>query len=325
MCQRQYRIDTAVLGLIPVFFACGANTEPANQNEVPNGDNIVIYAAGDICDDDADRVAQGCKKTSDIIVEDPTTNFVLSLGDLAYEDGTLQEFNTWYDPTWGRFKGVTYPILGNHEANDSAGEFAGYFSYWGTDGSRTQKPGMPTEGFYSFDLGPHWHLVALNTIEWSLTQRDWLIADLAANVRPCILVFGHHPRYSPGKYGQNGSSGTPDNMEEVFGLLVDAKVDLYLASHDHLYARFAKQDTLENAKTDGTAHFLVGTGGKNMQPIENPDSENMEASFTAENAPTGDGPYGVLKLSLQPTSYDFEFIVTDGTYSDRGSAVCNVR
>ena len=33
--------------------------------------------------------------------------------------------------------------------------------------------------------------------------------------------------------------------------------------------------------------------------------------------------YGVLRLVLHPTSYDYEFIATDGTIVDSGTTACH--
>src|SRR3712207_4859357 len=89
----------------------------------------VIAAAGDIaCDPasayfngglgDASRCRQ--KHTSDMILaENP--NAVLALGDTQYEQGSFSQFMNSYDLSWGRFKGKTWPAIGNHEYFDGSG------------------------------------------------------------------------------------------------------------------------------------------------------------------------------------------------------------
>jgi hypothetical protein len=39
----------------------------------------------------------------------------LMLGDNAYEDGSLAQYNAEYKPYWGRQDGKVYPAPGNHE------------------------------------------------------------------------------------------------------------------------------------------------------------------------------------------------------------------
>ena len=49
-----------------------------------------------------------------------------------------------------------------------------------------------SDSFTTFDLGKYWHLIALNTYEWTKAQKQWLIDDLSSMPREkCILVFTH--------------------------------------------------------------------------------------------------------------------------------------
>ena len=79
---------------------------------------------------------------------------VLLLGDIQYEDGTLDRFHASFDPAWGTLKSRMRPAVGNHEYLTPGA--AGYFDYFGP------VAGKRDEGYYSFDLGG-WHLVSLNS------------------------------------------------------------------------------------------------------------------------------------------------------------------
>ena len=76
-----------------------------------------------------------------------------------------REFEECYEPTWGRFKDITYPAVGNHDYGEegyenkdsSVYEAAPYFDYFG------KRAGTPKEGWYSYDLGS-WHIVVLNSM-----------------------------------------------------------------------------------------------------------------------------------------------------------------
>ena len=97
----------------------------------------MVAAAGDIaCSADYDQFNGGegtateCRQhhVSDLVVaRDPDA--VLALGDLQYTAGTLSEFQGSYDPSWGRFKNKTYPVVGNHEYLTPGA--SGYFDYFG--------------------------------------------------------------------------------------------------------------------------------------------------------------------------------------------------
>src|SRR5919201_1302650 len=50
---------------------------------------------------------------------------VLALGSNDYEEGTLNQYNEYYEPNWGRFKAKTSPTPGNHDYHTSGA--AGYF------------------------------------------------------------------------------------------------------------------------------------------------------------------------------------------------------
>ena len=127
---------------------------------VPPDTTTVTAAAGDIaCDDKAEQQA-GDDPTQ--CQQDATANLVQSLdpaavfalGDLEYGASDLTQFEKWYDPSWGRFKSITYPVIGNHEYADPGAN--GYFTYFGS------RAGTRGQGWYSFDLGG-WHVVVLNS------------------------------------------------------------------------------------------------------------------------------------------------------------------
>jgi hypothetical protein len=66
--------------------------------------DAVLVGAGDIasCDDLA-----GAQATAKLIDNIPGT--VFAAGDLAYSDGSDEQFANCYGPTWGRFKDRTRP------------------------------------------------------------------------------------------------------------------------------------------------------------------------------------------------------------------------
>src|SRR5579871_4832420 len=109
----------------------------------------VLVGAGDIasCDDLA-----GAEATAKLIDGIPGT--VFASGDLAYPDGSDEQFAKCYGPTWGRFKDRTRPAPGNHEYHSDGA--SGYVHYFGA------AAGDPKKGYYSYDLGT-WHVVVLNS------------------------------------------------------------------------------------------------------------------------------------------------------------------
>jgi len=271
-------------------------------------DTFTLVGAGDIvgCSD-----LSGAEATAKLIDAIPGT--VFAAGDLAYQRGTYEEFIKCYGPTWGRFKARTRPTPGNHEYNGAAA--TGYFRYW--DGHA----GDPGKGYYSYDLGS-WHIVVLNTNCGSSQlggcaegspEETWLRQDLAAHLNVCTLAYGHHALFSSGLFPKHAEH---PELRAFWQDLYDAHADLILAGHEHSYERFAPQDPQSNPDPEhGIREIVVGTGGRSHTPFgyAKPNSEVRD-----------DKTYGVLKLTLSPGKYRWEFIPVPGTsFHDSGEDVCH--
>jgi LysM repeat protein len=264
---------------------------------------VVIVAAGDIanCNNrEADLTAY--------LVE-TIGGTVLPIGDLAYEVGSLTEFNNCYGPTWGRFKERTRPVPGNHEYG--AGNASGYFTYFG-DIATPLEPGCRDgcKGYYSYRLG-EWLFFALNSEianNAGSEQEQWLRAQLAANPSRCTLAYWHRPTFTSGRGGQGAGI-------DLFRALYDYGADVVLVAHEHNYERFAPQDPngqLDNER--GIRQFVVGTGGAPLR-----DFRFIQPNSEVRNSET----FGVLKMTLYSDRYDWEFFPIEGqTFTDSGSGVC---
>jgi hypothetical protein len=260
----------------------------------------VVLAAGDI----ADCRSQGDEATAELLERTPGT--ILTLGDLAYPSGRPEDFRC-YDASWGRFKTRTRPSPGNHEYLTR--NASGYFDYFGS------VAGPRDKAYYSFDEGA-WHLVSINSncsrvggCGPGSPQERWLRADLAATSRRCTVAYWHHPLFSSGQHGAHR------NMRPIWDALYEAGAEIVLSGHDHNYERFAPQ-TPAGAPDPGRGirQFVVGTGGKNYTRIRSP-QPNSEAR--------NDNTFGVLKLTLRPNGYRWQFIPAAGkSFTDTGSGAC---
>ena len=262
----------------------------------------VILAAGDVavCTTPHDEL------TANLL--DTLEGTVLTLGDLAYENGTAEEFTNCYDPTWGRHKARTMPSPGNHEYNTPGAP--GYYGYFGA------AAGDPTKGYYSFDIGA-WHLISLNSNCSAIggcgagsAQEQWLRADLRAHPTACTLAYWHHPRFSSGNHGNNSS------VTALYQALYDYGADVVLAGHDHHYERFGPQTPAGAADAAyGVRSWVVGTGGRALYPIGAP-KPNQEAINNTS--------YGVLSMTLHASSYDYSFLPAVGSsFTESGTASCH--
>jgi acid phosphatase type 7 len=276
----------------------------SDSGKIFSNSDAVLVGAGDIasCDDLA-----GAKATAELLAHISGTIF--ADGDLAYPAGTDQQFHDCYDPTWGRFKSRTRPAPGNHEYLSSGA--SGYSRYWGA------VAGDPAKDYYSYDLGT-WHVISLNSecaavggCDWESPQGKWLREDLARHPAACTLAYFHKPLFSSGK-----EHGYDPQMKPLWEMLYAAGTDIVIGGHDHHYERFAPQDPDGNPDpAHGIREFIVGTGGKNSHRSLAAPAANSEV----RNADT----FGVLKLTLHPGRYDWEFVPQAGkSFRDVGSDVC---
>jgi len=267
------------------------------------GDGVVLVGAGDI----ASCVSDGDEATASLL--DAIGGVVFTLGDHAYEAGTPIEFEACYEESWGRHKARTRPTPGNHDYLTPGA--SGYFDYFGA------AAGERDRGYYSYRLGP-WHIVVLNSncpevggCDSGSPQAQWLRANLAANPTPCTLAYWHHPRFSSGPHGSDPT------VQAFWQALHDYGAEVVLSGHDHTYERFAPQDP--QGRLDpvrGVRQFVVGTGGASHHRFAGPAAANSEAR--------SDDTFGVLKLTLYPTGYEWQFIPAAGrTFTDSGAAPCH--
>jgi calcineurin-like phosphoesterase family protein len=206
-----------------------------------------------------------------------------------------------------RTTAAAHPTPGNHEYGTS--NAAGYFAYFGA------AAGNPRRGYDSFDLG-NWHLIALNSecdnvggCAAGSPQEVWLRNDLAGTSKLCVVAYWHKPRFSSGLHGNDAS------YDAFWQALYAARADAVLVAHDHDYERFALQNPAAQADAGGgIREFVVGTGGKSHYPFAaiRPNSQVRDANT-----------YGVLRLTLRPTGYDWRFVAESGTFTDSGSTACH--
>lgn len=260
----------------------------------------VVLIAGDVAQCDS----PGAHRTGQIIKSLPYP--ILALGDLAYPDGSAENFAHCYAPSWGAFKDRTYPAPGNHEYRTPGA--TAYFDYFGA------RAGAAGKGYYSFELGA-WHIVALNSnreLEADSAQLRWLEADLRQHRQRCVLAYWHHPRYSSGPHGSDART------QAFWALLHRQGVSVVVTGHDHIYERFAPMNA-QGAQDPirGIRSFVVGTGGAQRYELK----QRLALSEAAQSE-----SWGVLKMTLNADGYAWEFLPVAGqTFRDAGSAQCVAR
>jgi Big-like domain-containing protein/calcineurin-like phosphoesterase family protein len=258
----------------------------------------VLVGAGDIasCPD------TGAAATAALL--DTIAGVVFTAGDNAYPSGAPSDYANCYAPTWGRQKARTLPTPGNHEYETS--QAAGYFGYFGA------AAGDPQMGYYSYDLGD-WHIIVLNVeidVSAGSPQEQWLRADLAATSKRCKLAYWHQPRFSSGS-----THGSFTFVQPLWQAMYDHHGAIVVSAHEHNYERFAPQTPAGDADSvNGIREFVVGTGGDSHYSFGPPLPNSQVRNNTT---------FGVLKLTLNPGVYTWQFIPVAGrTFQDSGSGSC---
>jgi hypothetical protein len=320
--------------------------------------------ASDVCTGDSTRNAAQTATADQI--ESMQPDLVAILGDEQYQAGRYEDFMGSYNNTYGAFKFLQRPAPGNHEFYTSHGETGdngdGYFDYFNgfqlnpdgspvTDtfttasGSTFTQPkprglgqagpvGAGGDGWYSYDLGA-WHVISLNvecSVEpggcstagsWFASETNWLAQDLAADHAECTLAYWHQPTFNATEGAASSAEGQA--ADAWWQLLYQHRADVVLNGHDHVYARFAPMTPAGQVDDRrGIREFIVGTGGESLDTLI-PTTPNLQAAT--------DQYYGVMKLTLDPSSYSWDFesslenpsapAGTPPTYSDTGSARCH--
>lgn len=297
-------VDSAPTGVI------AASPAP----EIAASDPVVL-AAGDIaCAPDKDTVTRtSCHERATAKLLTRSVGAILMLGDAQYECGAADAW-TSFDATWGRFKDLIRPVIGNHEYQTTGGancpgDGSGYFDYFGS------AAGPPGKGYYSFDLGD-WHLVALNSecehvaCDSGSPQEQWLRADLKAAKKPCVLAYWHEPRFV-------STVVEPDRRYAAFWSdLYRARADLILNGHIHEYARFAPSAPSGRPAPNGIRQFIVGTGGRDFYPETYVRPNSLVEDFQNTT-------FGIVKLSLGHGGYAWRFVPEPGgKFTDTGAGLC---
>jgi len=261
--------------------------------------------AGDICIQSTLAAAQA---TEQLLAAVPGAN-IFTAGDNSNEAGSASQYANCVGPSWGLLKGQTRPVPGNHDYGTSGA--APYYAFYGS------QAGTAGKGYYSYDLGS-WHIIALNSecknvaggCSAGSAQELWLKADLAAHPAACTIAYWHRPTFS------SGSSGGSTAYRAFWDDLYAAGAEIVIGGHDHHYERFAPQTPAGVADpAAGIRQFVVGTGGSFSTGVG-----SAHRNSEARKAPA----LGVLKLTLHPGAYDFQFVPAPGTtFTDSGSGTCH--
>lgn len=212
------------------------------------------------------------------------TDVWLLLGDNAYETGTDSEYQKAFFDIYPSFlrQSVVWPTIGNHDTAGSATPPSDlpYYQMF-TFPARGEAGGMAsgTKNYYSFDYGSI-HFVCLDSMTSDRSPNGamlrWLTNDLAANTKPWIIAYWHHPPYSKGSHDSDDDQTQAEMRQNALPILEAYGVDLVLAGHSHSYERsylidghYGKSNTFTNnhkknggnGRVEGNGAYLKSTFG----------------------------------------------------------------
>lgn len=269
--------------------------QPASLDTAALRADSVLVGAGDIasCNSDADET------TAALLDSIPGT--VFTAGDNVYPYGSPANYRDCYAPTWGRHRWRTRPAPGDHEHSSA------YYAYFGG------AAGPAGRGYYAYEKAG-WQIVVLNTnlpLTRGSRQLDWLDRTLREAGALCQVAVLHVPRFSSG-----AKHGASEEVRAAWDVLFRHGVELVLSGDSHIYERYPPLDPAGRADPRGVRQFIVGTGGRYLHDLtdRSPASEARDAST-----------FGVLKLTLRPAGYAWEFVpAAGGRFRDSGAGRCHV-
>jgi acid phosphatase type 7 len=296
---------SSLLITLALVMSCGGSS--SNKESPIISQTTTIFAVGDIAQCNGlpaslSTAAKTAQLTQTLIENAKSVTSIITLGDNVYVKGLASEFLDCYEPTWGKFKNITFATPGNHDYGVPLA--LDYFSYFG------QAAGVDKSGYYSKSVNG-WLIVSLNSnvdAGAGSAQYKWLADKLTSNQDPCVLAVWHYPIFSSSPRGGNNA------MREVFDLLVSKNADLVLQGHEHQYERFLPlmgDGTVNQAK--GLVSMVVGTGGAGLYDF---------VSTVHAASQTRIKEFGVLQLDLSTTAAVWKFINLNQAVLDSGTIIC---
>lgn len=197
--------------------------------------------------------------------------FHMSPGDIDPPQPLRDAIDSCFGPA-----AVWYPGPGNHEV-ETASDMTWIRAEYQTDnGQRTalkyftnqDGPAGTVETTFSWDYG-NAHFISLNEYWNGGTAAgsdvgtdgnivpalyDWLAADLAANTKPVVIVFGHEPAFPFNRHIGDSLDKYPDRRDAFWSLLQSYGVHAYFCGHTHFYSKY-------QSTPGGTWQIDVGNAG----------------------------------------------------------------
>ncbi len=178
--------------------------------------------------------------------------FLLHLGDIAYWDGTFEQFRLAYFGIYDKLLRhmASFPTFGNHDE---------------VSGGRAYRTLLAPDRYYSFDWG-NAHIAVVDSNQDmgpGTAMRAWLEQDLRATRQTWRIVSIHHPPFPTSDY-KRADPVCAAVAAEMTPLFERLGAHLVLSGHEHIYQR-TKSRRHGAWVGDGLGTVYVTTGGGGSQ------------------------------------------------------------
>jgi uncharacterized protein (TIGR03437 family) len=200
------------------------------------------------------------QRAMSVLMASEHPNLVLHVGDVAYEEGTFDQFHAnYFEYYFSLMRRVPFfPVAGNHEYYTQRA--APYLALHSLPSETVPAPDLGR--YYSFDWGGV-HFVALdsNLLDnppAAARMLNWLETDLAATTARWRVAYFHHLPYPLDHHLDDPYSANAHR--EFVPRLERYGVQLVLTGHEHIYERtkFLRRD---QPVSSGSATLYITTGG----------------------------------------------------------------
>ena len=199
----------------------------------------------------------------------PDAAFMVNMGDLVDVGEDYGQWKSWLNAGQGVVDTIpVVPVVGNHETYTPNRTFSMPQLFASQLPVPHNGPAELRGQVYSLEYGDV-HLAVLDSqigeerafVPYSLfLQQEWLEKDLAHSRKPWNLVLTHRPFYG------NRKAKDSEVLRNAFvPILQEAKVDIVLTAHEHVYARSVPLDGKGNG-FPGTIHVATGRSGTKTYP-----------------------------------------------------------
>ncbi|MCA9709135.1 MAG: metallophosphoesterase family protein [Myxococcales bacterium] len=232
----------------------------------------------------------------------------LHMGDMAYSDGTYDEFtDNFYLPYQDVLRNTpVWPTMGNHKghSSDSRTQTGPYYgSYVLPTAGQAVGLASRTEAYYSFDYA-HVHFVVLDSHDSDRSpggpMLTWLANDLMSTNQEWIIAYWHHPPYTKGSHDSDTEGQLVDMRENALPVLEAGGVDLVLGGHSHIYERTYLLDGAYQTPSQAGVGVLDASDGRVDGDGPYPKPPGLSGHQGAVYVVAGHGGTGVSQDDVHP-------------------------